>query len=246
MMNKKYFSEKQIYAATFFGGPIPPGILIYQNFKNIGDERKAILTIGITLISTVCLFYLIYELPEELINRIPNITFTILYTGIVYTIYHKYFGNNLKDNIAGKENIASNWTVAGITLLGLVISLAIIFTFSFLEPAFPGEKIEYGNQKHEIFFDKGKISESDIQTVGRVLTNFEYFNDDFRQAVRIDKTGNKCILNIPFDKDYWEDEEVLLEFDNLQSTLNIMTSEKFSLRLIHYELTGDVKTKDLY
>ena len=38
---KKYFTERQIYASAFLGGPIPPGILIYKNFKKIGDDRKA-------------------------------------------------------------------------------------------------------------------------------------------------------------------------------------------------------------
>lgn len=241
----KYFTEKQIYAATFFGGPIPPGILIYKNFKSIGDDRKAALTLILTFLFTTLLFYGVMQLPEEISDKLPNILFTTLYTGIVYLIYHSYLADKINDKIVEAENKMSNWKVAGFTIMGLIINLIIIFAFAFSEPAFPGEKIEYGELKHEIYFDQGDLSEIDINIIGQVLTDFEYFNNEFTQAVRVEFLENKYILNLPLQNDYWNDPGLLFELNSLKSTLSAKTGKEFKLLLIHYDLSGKTLKKEI-
>lgn len=242
---KKYYSEKQIYASTFFGGPIPAGILIFKNFKRLGDEQKAFYTLLFTFLFTIMLFYGLMQLPDEIADKLPNILFTSLYTGIVYLIYHRYLADKINVKIVEPENKMSNWNVTGLTIIGLIINLIIIFAIAFSEPAFPGEKIEYGELKHELFFDKGDISESNINIVGRVLTDFEYFSNEAKQAVRIEYMESKYMLNIPIQKDFWEDYGLLLELDNLKSILKIETGKEFKLLLIHYDLSGKTLTKEI-
>ena len=242
---EKYYTEKQIYASTFFGGPIPPGILIYKNFKRIGDDRKASLTLLLTFLFTFVLFYSLMHLPEEISDKLPNILFTSLYTGIIYIVYNRCFANKFNSRIVGSENKMSNWNVTGLTIVGLLINLIIIFAFAFSEPAFPGEKIEYGELKHELFYDVGDFNEQDITTIGEVLTDFEYFNNKFQQAVRVEKINSKYLLNMPFQNEYWNDPDMLIELNNLKFSLKVKTSKEFKLVLIHYNLSGKILKKEI-
>ena len=242
---EKYFTEKQIYASTFFGGPIPAGILIYKNFKRLGDDRKAMLTLILTLIFTSALFYGLMQLPDEISDKLPNILFTTLYTGIVYLIYHRHLADKINEKIINSENKASNWNVTGLTILGLITNLIIIYAFAFSEPVFPGEKIEYGSMKHEIYFDKGDISESQLQSIGQILTDFEYFNNNTVQAVRVEKSTNYYILKLPFSKEFWTDSDFISLLNSLRQTLFIKTNKEFKLILINYDLTGKMETKEI-
>lgn len=244
-MKNKLFTEKQIYTATFFGGPITAGILIYKNFKRIGDDQKANWTLMFTGIFTVSIFYGLMKLPEEITGKIPDIIFTSLYTFIVYTIYNNLLAEKINARIMDDDDEASNWTVAGFSVLGLLLNLIIIFAFAFAQPAFPGDKYEYGEMKHEIFYDSGEISQTDLQAIGRTLTRFAYFSNEIKQSVRVDKEYNHYILTIPVQKEYWEDDAIINQLAYLKVMLNAALNKPCTVRLIHYELTGDTETLDL-
>lgn len=244
-MENKIFTEKQIYTATFFGGPIPPGILIYKNFKRIGDEKKATWALAITGIFTISIFYGIMKIPEEISGKIPDILFTTLYTFIVYTIYNNLLAEKINEYIRDDENEASNWTVAGYTVMGIVLNLIIIFAFAFVQPAFPGDKYEFGEMNHEIFYDEGDISETDLQAIGMALARFQYFNNDAKQSVRVDKLNNRYVLIIPLQKEYWQDQGIINELEYLKVMLKASVNKPFTIRLIHYELSGDTEIMEL-
>ena len=242
---EKYFTEKQIYTSTFFGGPIPAGILIYKNFKRIGEDKRASLTLLLTFLFTVLLFYGLMQLPEQITDKLPNFLFTSLYTGIVYLIYHRYLADQINIKLIEPENKASNWNVTALTIMGFLINMIIIFIFAFSEPIFPGDKIELGELKHEIFFDKGDIVESDLQNIGKVLTDFEYFNNEVRQSVRVEKSNDKYVLNIPIQQEFWEDVDLLSELGYLKVYLSLETGKDFKLKLIHFDLSGKTLYKEL-
>lgn len=242
---EKLYSEKQIYISTFFGGPIPPGILIYKNFKRIGEDDKASKTLMLTFLFTVLLFFGLMQLPDQITDKLPNILFTSLYTGIVYLVYHKYLAKKINANILEPENKASNWNVAGLTTLGFVLNLIIIFLIAVSEPAFPGDRIEYGEMKHEIFYDKGDIENSNLQIIGGILTEVGYFTNELQQAVRVERENEKYWLNIPFQNSYWENPALIAELENLKNILTLRTGLNIKLKLIHYDITGKTLYKEI-
>ena len=243
-MKIKFFTEKQIYIATFFGGPIPPGILIYKNFKRAGDDKKATWALIVTGVFAITIFYGLMKLPEDITSKIPDIFFTSLYTVIVYIFYNNLWAEKIEEKILEKEDRASHLTVTGYTVLGILINLIIIFAFAFAQPAFPGDKYVHGEMKHEIFYDEGEISEINLQNIGMILTRSEYFNNEVKQAVRVDKVNNRYILIIPLQKEYWRDQGIINELEYLKVMLKASINEPFTLRLIHYELSGDTETMD--
>lgn len=184
-------------------------------------------------------------IPESISEKIPSIAFTSLYTLIVYILYQYRLRDQIESRITSKENKRSNWSVAGLTVLGLIINLVLIVSFAMAEPAFPGEKFEYGNKKHEIFFDEGQVRNVDIQKVGRVLTEFGYFTPDMKMQVKIEKEDERLVLLLPVTKSLWEDSEVLADLNYLRSLLAIETQREFSLKLIDYDLSGNELSKDI-
>lgn len=241
----KHSTDKQIYFATFLGGPIPAGILISRNFKCIGDDKKASLTLMLTFVITILSFFGLMQIPDAIIDKIPNFVFSGILTLIVYLIYHKYFKNLIANNILLPENRLSNWTVVGISILGLLISLAIIFGIASKQPAFPGDKIEYGTLKHEIFYDSGTVEYTDLILVGSVLSEYGIFNDEAKRAVRIDKAENKYILNLEIQKTFWEDNELIDWLLAIKSDLKKKTGKEFNILLISYEFSGKTSTKEI-
>lgn len=242
-MSQKFYSEKQIYASTFFGGPIPPGLLIYRNFKNQGEARRAITTLTITFVFTILLFYGVFLIPESISEKIPNVVFSSLYTIIVYLVYHNYFAKTINTKIAEKENKFSNWRVAGFTFLGLLINIVIIVGMGFISPMFPGQKVTYGTIEHEIYFDEGDISITQLDDLAKTLYEYEYFSDDIQQSVRIEKADMQYSLIMPLDRSVWNNTEILSALRNLKSDLSSRLGSNTEIILEYYTLSDTHRKK---
>lgn len=241
----KYFTEKQIYAATLFGGPIPPGILLYKNFKRVGDDKKALWSVILTFVFTILLFYGLMQLPDSVTDRIPNLVFTSLYTFLVYIVYHKYLAHLINDKIIEKENKVSNWNVTGITVIGLVINLIIIFVLAISQPAFPGDKIIFGELKHEVFYEKSDVSLAQVKAVGEVLVEIGYFQDQVKASVRVEKNNRVLQLLIPIQKEFWDNQDLMNEFYRLKIGLSTALNEDIVIVFLHYDLSGKTLQKEI-
>jgi hypothetical protein len=244
-MEEKYYTDKQIYSATFFGGPIPAGILIFKNLKRIGNEKNAALTLALTFVFTILLFFLFIHPLGSFLEKIPDFIFTAFYTFIVYLLYSRFLEKEIGEKIKLPENKESNWTVAGITIFGLLLNIVIIFGFAYLEPTFPGENVTFGNLEHEVFFDKEEFSKSQVQKLGKMLTDLEYFSDMEKQSVRIERRDENIFLLMPLQKEYWEDQGIINELNNFNIRLRYELKTQTTIELIHYELNGDIKTKNI-
>lgn len=238
-MNQKCFTEKQLYASTFFGGPIPAGILVYKNLKRINDDRRASLTLMFTFIFTFLLFAFLFKAQGTFVDDIPDAAFGLLYTLIVYLLYSKLLKEKIEKEIALPENKESNWSVAGWTLLGLAANLIIIFGLATVEPAFPGDKLTFGTAEHEVFYDKDDFSETQVKKVGQMLTDFEYFYGDNKNSVRLEIRNDDVILILPFLMEYWDDKDLNNELTNFCVRLQTELKCKVNLELIHYEFSGE-------
>jgi hypothetical protein len=244
-MTNKYYSERQIYASAFFGGPIPPGILIFKNFKRIGDDKRASISLAATFIFTILLFYGLMQLPDVIADKIPNLAFTALYTGIVYLVYHSFLAEKINDKIIDADNKVSNWNVAGITILGLVINLIIIFSIAFAQPAFPGDKLTYGEYNHEVFYDSQDFSHEDINQIGKLLYEFGYFQTDYQQSVRIEKHGDFYKLLLPVHRGASNDPEIISSLKSFKIELSRIMEKDVVIVLISYEINGDTITEEI-
>ena len=98
-MSQKLYTKKQAYISAALAGPIPPGILIYLNYKRLGKNREARLALLGTFIFTGVLFYALFQIPEEISDKIPSVIFSALYSFVVYFFYHNYLSPHIKEAI---------------------------------------------------------------------------------------------------------------------------------------------------
>ncbi len=85
--SQKIFTNKAISIATFFGGPLAAGFLISENYKVFGNDNAARNSIFIGIISTIILFAVIFIIPENVIDKIPQPLIPAIYTAIIALDY---------------------------------------------------------------------------------------------------------------------------------------------------------------
>jgi hypothetical protein len=129
---KKLFSQRAIAIATYFGGPAAAGFLIKRNYEahNQEDNGKKAFVIGI--ISTLLLFAGIFSIPENIIDKIPNVVIPAIYTGIIYLIVEKIQGQWLNEHKVSGGEFHSGWKATGIGAIFMVILLAMIAGTAFI------------------------------------------------------------------------------------------------------------------
>jgi len=242
---KKLFTEKQMAVAAVVGGPIPPGILFYLNYKRIDKGKEANISIGLTLVFTIALFYTILKLPEDIIDKIPNAVFTSIYGLLVYFAYRKFLSKEIEARFDAGDAKASNWTVAAITILGLAINLIIILGLAFNEPAFDGDKRTFGEVGHEIYFDKNITTVDDVEKLGEALTISGYFGTEYPVAVHLDTWKTRYVVTLQIDKQFWNDVEVLSFFNDLKVNLEVLFLKDVTIQLEHYDLSGKKSEKTI-
>ncbi|MGB4204990.1 MAG: hypothetical protein WBJ84_05140 [Bacteroidales bacterium] len=130
----KLYSQKAIAIATYFGGPLAAGILICKNSLNLGREKEGLVVLIVGIVSTILLFYGIFQIPESIIDKTPSVLIPAIYTGIVYLVVEKMHGQILKKHKEEKNEFYSNWKATGIGLVCSVVLFAGIFAYAYYKP----------------------------------------------------------------------------------------------------------------
>ncbi len=141
----KFYSESTIAIATVFGGPLVAGILVRRNFINLGKKTHGKYALYIGIISTILLFLGIFSIPEDIIDKIPNIAFPAIYTGIIALIVNNLQGQELKEHKDKNGQFYSVWKGVGIGAVFTLVIIAILIAYVFLSPVgFDTEKYDNG------------------------------------------------------------------------------------------------------
>ena len=145
--NLKFYSQKAIAIATYFGGPLAAGILIRKNCLNLGKEKQAVNSLIIGIVSTIFIFVGIFMIPENIIDKIPNVIIPAIYTGIIYLIVEKIQGNELKSHKENNGEFYSGWKAAGIGAISMIIIAAGMFGYILAtEPSYDFDTVTYNNE----------------------------------------------------------------------------------------------------
>ena len=213
----KFYSQKAIGIATFIGGPLAAGYLIRKNYLTLSkpDEGKKSLIIGI--ISTIIIFSVIFMIPENIIDKVPNQILPLIYTGIIYLIVEKIHGKILNQHKENKNEFLSIWKAVGIGLISLIIILIGIFGYGFLAP----ESAEYElyDTEMSLFFENETetlVFYDHIDTETNLSLLKELVNKTipkWKENIKIVKKSNK-IANLP--SELIQQNEVLLEYSELR------------------------------
>jgi len=210
-----FHSQKSIGIASFFGGPLAAGYLIRENYLalNKPDEAKKSLLIGI--ISTIIIFYVLFMIPESIIDKIPNQLFPLIYTAIILFIVAKVQGTILSQHKEHNNEFFSGWRAAGIGLISSAIMIIGIFGFVYLTPdstdIYNEELTRFSTNEEEtiVFYDH--LDSENMYSLVQELDDFVL--PKWKENVEIIKSTNQ-IENLPTE--LLKQNEILLKYSELR------------------------------
>ncbi|MFT6908979.1 MAG: hypothetical protein ACJAS1_005686 [Oleiphilaceae bacterium] len=130
----KLYSQRAVSIATYIGGPLAGGILIRRNFINLGRVESGKRALFISLISTILLFTGIFLIPEQIIEKVPNMIIPLVYTAIITLIAGRLQGDQLKRHDEQGGQFYSLWKSTGIGTLNMLLILVVFLGFVYLSP----------------------------------------------------------------------------------------------------------------
>lgn len=236
-MKNKYFSIRAISIATYLGGPLVGGILVSLNFKRFQQKEKAYWALIISFLATVVLMWTIFQVPENILERIPNFLLPLIYTPIVVFIAEKQQKQEIQKLAEQEAEKEPWWKAVGVGLLGTALTLAVVFQLASSEPLLPGEKYLYGELKHEIYYQGENIDEALLDRLGFGLEIAGYFSNEFTQVAHIEEGQTRYICSIYVDETLWEDKQVLEQLREFKKNLEIDLAREVTLKMLHPTLT---------
>ncbi len=224
--NLKLYSQKAISVSTFIGGPLAAGILIRRNFINLGKDQQGKNALYIGIISTIILFGSMFFVPENIMEKMPNMIIPAIYTGIIYFLVDKLQGVELKDHEANEGSFYSGWNSAKVGLLSLVAILAVLFSGAFLSEDLSNFTFDsFAYEKRMTTFTKNETVSMEV---------FQGFDD---------KTVEVLIIELNESIKLWQENIVIMnkidsELDLSEVTImqNKMFLEYSNLRIKHFSL----------
>ena len=226
----KFYSQKGIAIATYFGGPLAAGILIRKNSLNLGREKEGLIALITGIVSTVLLFWGIFQIPDSIMDNIPNALIPAIYTGIIYLIVEKIHGQKLKMHKEEGNEFYSNWKATGIGLICAVVLFGGIFAHAYYTPE------DWDVETYDTELKKVNSNELEAMKVFDMLNNrskyeIVYFIEHtgipkWQENIEIlNKISN--IENIP--EEFQKQNKLLLEY----STLRIEAYELMSKAILN-------------
>ena len=217
-LNKKLFSLRSIIITTYLLSPIVSGFMIRENFKNLGEKDKGNWALFIAFLIFFSFLVFLILIPENIVDKIPNPLFPLIYTGFIYYYLEKTQGEYLKLH---EENNGEFYSIWKFNLISFIAIATIVF-IAFIAGDFMKVETNYNaelyNEKVEQFVENENKS---LQ----IINNFDSYNEsDLSSKIRENgffwqkniKIINsiKEIENIP--DEYIVQADLLLEYCSLR------------------------------
>lgn len=240
---KTIFTEKQVDISALLAGPIPPGILIYRNYMALGKTGQAYVTLATTLIFTMAFFYALLHIPDAIVEKIPGAAFSVLYGILIFIFFRLFMAREVTSAMtAGIARRGSNWSVTGITVLGLVINLGIIFGLAAGQPVYEGIRMEVdGNDLYYL----EPVTEQNAQKLADVLKTSGFFGHDLRNVVRLEFDDSEYLITVVANEQYWKHEGMINYFKGLRVTMEVEFGGRTRLQLEAPTAAGIGKHKQI-
>lgn len=217
----KLFTAKAIGIGAFIGGPLAATTLLGLNFSQLGRKKQRNQTYLLGLGLTLSYFWLVSEIPQSVLDKIPTAAWGGLTGLIAYLLTENLQGELLRTHFAKLGQKASGWAVTGWSTLSLVVTLALIlFLYVPMLTPFEFEKPVYsdGLLGNEIYHGENVETET-VKALGQYLVNIEYFDSEYSVPVQIRLEEEKYELYLSCLRDRWEDPATLSIFRNFAADI---------------------------
>jgi hypothetical protein len=195
---KKFYSQRGIGMATYFGGPLAAGYLVKKNYETLGQPESGKKALIIGIISTILLFAGIFAIPEPIIEKIPRALIPLIYTGLIYLIVEKIHGETFKLHKEADGKFHSNWKATGIGAIAMLIILSVIALIAFISGDFSNKNAGFDSTAYEKEIQKFVDNQNKSLTV---LDEFEtqphdYILKELKNGAALWKENKNIIFNL--------------------------------------------------
>ncbi len=242
-MKKALFTEKQTNLATVLAGQIPSGIMFYKNYLSLGQSGKAHITLAITFVVTTLYFYFIFILPPTVSDKIPNFIFTAFYAVPMAICFRLLMHKAVVSALETGQKKASNWSVAGVTILGILINLCIVFLFTVNQPFYEGETIQFGG--NTFYYNAKEIPAEVAEKATNCLVESDFFGEDYENIAKIGLANNQFLITLVVDAEFWDDPDAMAYFSELKKLFTHEFQQPVLLQLESVSLAGNNRIKPI-
>lgn len=117
----KFYSTRQIFAASFLGTPLFGGFLLRKNFITLGDKLKGNTALVLSFVFTGAIFFFLYSFSEKF-QSASGFSLPIFYSLIMEIIARRSQGKKIELAIKNGATYRSNY---GVFLPGILITVLI-------------------------------------------------------------------------------------------------------------------------
>lgn len=228
--------------SAFLGGPIPPGLLIYRNYKALGKDKEAYIALGATFVFTILFFYALLQIPQEILDKVPNILFTAFYAVLVFIFFRHFMAKDVEAAYEIGAAKASNWSVAGITIVGIILNLVIIVGLAIDQPFYDGEVQNVNG--NELYYDIS-VPQEDLDKLIAKLEEHDFFGPDYANIARLQMIGDAYLITMVVDEQFWINQDIMSSLTSTKWLLEVEFGRPTHLKLESVSLTGNSKYKEL-
>jgi hypothetical protein len=194
----KIYKDRQLWIGSFLCGPLVAGYIFAKNYESFGEPEKVRKTWIYAISGTIALFVISFFAPY--IDRVPNILFPLVYSGIAASLMRLYQGERIDSHVRNGGQIQSWWKVTAVMVVGGIFSAILFIGGGYLLEQFQhrNESVkEYGTSKHQISFDTGNIEVIEVDKIAEVLQETNFFDSGEPWYINIRKTDTRYDLYIP-------------------------------------------------
>jgi len=242
-LKDKIYRNKAIWVGTFLGGPLVAGYLIAANFNSFNESKKARITWICAIIATIVIFGGIFLIPNP--DKVPRQVIPLIYTATAFYLVKHYQGHQINLHIEAGGLVFGWGRIIVIGLVGLAVTLIPIVGIASLTDSVINKATDtktYGVMKHEIAFDKGNISETEVDKIAGGFTTTIFFDDAVTKFVYVKKVHNDYEISISCDQSVTSSSDALSPFIQLRSDMQkLFPKNKITFNLVVDNLGNVVK-----
>ena len=198
--------------------------LLGINYARMGRRKEGYLSFLICLIATVLLFLVLIQIPEEIMDRIPNVLIPTFYGVLCWSIVERLQGREIRLVLEASGKKASVWRTAGWGLLSMVLALAGIFGYAFSLPPhdlyeFEGEKYTFGLENiHSIYYSEG-IDKERLAQLSAYFMEVGLASEDSPLVIEVSRKQEEVYITLPFHRDFWDHAAVLEDLKRMRDEI---------------------------
>ena len=220
------YSTGQVVLASFLGGPLAGGWVLRTNFARLKNQKAGWATLLVGALASAVLMWFAFIVP----SHFPS--FFVAGPGILlmFLIAQHWQGATIEDHYLRGGPRGSSWRAAGIGLVGLVATVAMIFAVVWFQLP---DKMSFGNC--DVYYSDG-ASKGDAKQLGQALEQLGYFGPGEANAVKLERVDGQFSVALVVKDGVWNDAQYRELLQHFGRELAHALDRRVQVRLADSEL----------